>query len=295
MPKKNSLGFMENQLKILLNYCKAVRNTPRLSYNKFHRQYSPYSRIQSTVELANKAYRRGAISGPFLYANVGIEVHLMDDVDNPRELLEECKNDEKTTMAIALRGEWSFIQFQYGASMLQYMDQIVPNYYSPRLNGSIEDLNPKEKGRLPTDLYPHGWLEEHWKIYDLMSAPRKVSFRATGDCIGLHWKTTKLRYQEVLDQCKVLTAFFPLGSEGYSYHVVTFKTEYELGFLRTLAKLDRTSYIYKVEDIIILGLFLKPGPKAHKKSTKQFTHLEEIGLIHDLHVSIPWDSYSRFI
>ncbi|MGD2250393.1 MAG: hypothetical protein PVF58_18510 [Candidatus Methanofastidiosia archaeon] len=294
MQEKNEVGFTEKHLKILLTYCKTIRKNPKLSYNTFHKEYHPYSRIQSTVTLINKAYKKGVVYGPLLYANVGIEVHLMDDIDNPSKFLEECKNDEKTTMAIPLRGEWSFIHFKYGASMLTYMDQILPGFYSSS-NECIENLCVTKKGVLPIDLYPHGWSETHWKIYELMYSPRDCTFKGIGDCMGVHWKTVKKYFLEVLGHCKVLMSFFPLGDKGYSYHVVTFKTAYEVGILNALKKLDRTSYIFKVEDIIILGLFLKPGPKAHEKSTKWFTYLEEVGLIHDLHVSIPWDAYSKFV
>jgi hypothetical protein len=294
MPKKNSLGFMENQLKILLNYCKAVRNTPRLSYNKFHRQYSPYSRIQSTIELVNKAYRRGAISGPFLYANAGIEVHLMDDVDNPRELLEECKNDEKTTIAIALRGEWSFIRFQYGASMLQYADSIIPNCVSNNDIGNLT-IDEQGKGRLPLDPYPHGWSEDHWNVYGSMGSPRDTTYRKVGQRVGLHWKTVRKYYEEILEQCKVLTCFFPLGIEGHSPHIITFKTDYELGLIKGLRKLCSTTYVYKSENTFILDLHLQPYPEIYKESTKRFVHLEEIGLVHDLHVSTPYVMFNRFI
>jgi hypothetical protein len=293
--EKNSAEFRVDQLKILLNYSKAVIPWPKISYNTFHRKYSPFSRIQTTVNLINKAYQKKVICGPYLYTNMGIEVHFYSDVDNRSEMLKKCLEDEKTTIAIALRGEWSFILFRYGVSMLKFMDQIVPSFYSPGSNGTIKNLYFDEKGKLPLDGYPHGWLDEHWKIYNLMYAPREVSFKDIGERIDLHWRTVKKRYTEVLEQCKILMGFFPLGNEGYSYHVVTFKTEYEIGLYKALKKLNKTSYIYKTEDTIMLGLFLEPTATAHEESSRQFTHLEEIGLIHDLHISIPLNSESAFV
>ena len=294
MPKKNSLGFTKGHLKLLLNYCIATRKKPRMPHNEFHRKYSYYFRKKSTAELINKGYERKAIADPMLYANIGFDVTILNNVDNLGELLKECEEDPKTKFALALRGELSFIRFRRGPSTLSFYQNIIPNFYSDSDN-CIENLNIEEKGKLPRDPYPHGWSEEHWAIYEVLRFPRRKTFREVGKELELHWETVKKYYTEVLGQCKVLTSFFPLGNEGYSYQVVTFKTKYEVGVLRALKKLNRTSYLYKAEDTIILGLFLEPIPRAYENSADRFVYLEEIGMIHDLHVSIPLDYHQENI
>ena len=286
MPKKNKLGFTERQLKVLLNYCNAVRKEPRIPYQKIHKYYSSYRRRKSTIDLIQKAYAREVVTGPVLYANIGIEVSFMDDVDNPMELLQKCEKDNETTLAYALDGHWSFIQFKRGASTLQYTDSIIPRSY-PDSNCHIEDIMFDEKGQLPTDLYPHGWSDGHWEIFRSMRTPRNVTLKEIVKKTGFAWETVKKYYNEVVRQCKIQCCFFPLGKEGYSHQVVTFETDYEIGLLEALKKLDRTTYIYKISGIIMLVLCLTPRPKDFNISTNKFKELEEKGYIRDLHICTP--------
>ena len=236
MPKKNSLGFTKDHLTLLLTYCIAARETPRMPYNEFHRKYSYYSRKKSTAELITKGYERKAIAGPVLYANTGIDVTILKNVDNPREMLKECDKDPKTKYALALRGELSFIQFRQGPSTLSYYQNVIPGSYSG-FTDCVTNLTFEEKGILPEDPYPHGWSDEHWALYEILRFPKRKPFRDAGKELGLTWETVRKYYTEVLEQCKVLTSFFPLGSEGYSYQVVTFKTKYEVGVLKALKRL----------------------------------------------------------
>jgi hypothetical protein len=104
---------------------------------------------------------------------------------------------------------------------------------------------------------------------------------------GLAWKTVKKYYMEIIEQCKVLSCFFPLGKEGYSLQLVTFKTDYEKGVVKALVKLNRTTFIYKADGIIILCLYLIPRPKDFNISTDKFKKLEEEGYIRDLHICTP--------
>jgi hypothetical protein len=286
MPERNELGFTEKQLRILLNYCKATRKDPRISYQKIHRSFSPYSRRKSTVDLIKKGYEKEVITGPVLYANIGIEVTFMDNVGDPMKLLQEYEKDNETTLAYALDGQWSFIHFKRGASTLQYANSTIPLSY-PDSNYHIEDISFDEKGQLPVDLYPHRWLEEHWEIYKIMASPRNVTLREVSKKTGLAWETVKKYYYEIVNQSRVLTCFFPLGKEGYSHQVVTFRTDYEIGLLKSLRKLDRTTFVYKINGIIMLVLCLIPRPRDFNISTDKFRNLEENGYIHDLHICTP--------
>jgi hypothetical protein len=279
-------GFKENHLKILLNYCKTSRIDPRLKYIQFHKKYHPYSRIQSTIDLINAGYKHEIITDPILYANVGIEVNLVEEINDPLEHLKECKRDQNTTLAYALHGDWSFIHFKYGASMLKFADSILPHSHTNSLH--IEDIEfLEQKGKLPEDPYPHGWLDEHWDIYRVLKRPSSLTFREAGKKIDMSWDSVKKYFHEVLKQCKVLTCFFPLSKNGYSHQIVTFETDYEIGILNALKNLNRTSYIYKAEEMIILILFLVPRPLDFNISTDFFKKLEEEEYIQDLHVCTP--------
>lgn len=91
--------------------------------------------------------------------------------------------------------------------------------------------------------------------------------------------------------CKSLVAFFPRGYSGYARLLVTFKTKYETGLKESLEKLDRSSYLWKFNDTIILILFVDD----YNGTCEQFNVLEEIGMIHDLRVSIPIRYYEPHI
>jgi hypothetical protein len=290
--KKNIAGFTQKHLKLLLKYCAATRNEPKISYSNFHKQYSYYFRRQSTFDLLKKAYDKEVIAGPLIYANVGIEVEILDNVDNHRRLLKESDTDPKIRLAYALcgGGQKSFIQFKRGASTLSFYQNVIPHYYSD--DNSIEEIVFKEKGKLPRDPYPHGWTETHWAIYEDFRFPRRKTFRDLGKELNLAWDTVKKYYEEVLEQCKVCTSFFPIGRSNYSFQIVVFETEYETSVLRALKKINHTSYLYKFNNTIILALFLEPHPGAYERSADHFANLEEMGIIHGLRVSIP-RNYSR--
>lgn len=81
--------------------------------------------------------------------------------------------------------------------------------------------------------------------------------------------------------------FFPIGFENYQYVLLTFKTKYEVGLEKALSKLDRTTYLYKYNELIVLQLQVDPTGQEYNKVAARFEELEEMGIIHDLSVSIP--------
>jgi hypothetical protein len=291
--KKNPAGFTERQLKLLLDYCYAARQNPKVPTSKIHRNYSSYSRRKSITDIINKAYMRKVITGPVLFTNSGIEVSLINDVSNPREFFENCKKDEKTTLAVVSHGYWSIFLCKRGANTLQYHDSILPNNRCISHN-KAEKIFFEEGGTLPTDLYPHKWFEEHWNIYYCMKYPRNKTFREAGKELGIDWVTTREYFLDVLKQCKIITNFFPLGTEAYSPLLVTLKTNHETGLIKGLRSLDRTTYLYKAENTLILLIGIDPVPRAQNHLTDKFERLEEIGLISDLHISTPFDWHKAF-
>ena len=290
---KNRLGFTQKQLKTILDFCTEAGKEPRLSYSEFHRRYNPYSRKQSTIKLLNKAYSRTVITGPFIYCNRGIEVTLIKDERSPLKMLKEKKHDNETNYAIALSGDWSLISFKYGASTLEHTCTVIPASLSST-QVEVEDLMFYEEGKLEPDPYPHGWDELDWSIYELLDYPREVSYLEVGKKLGVSWKTVQYRFKKMLTQCKTLSCFFPFGYSGYNKLFVTFRTKYEVGLVKALRKLDRTTYLWKSRDTIILSLFFPPEPMSYNRGVERLKELEERGVIHDLHVSIPIRWYNVF-
>ncbi len=144
-----------------------------------------------------------------------------------------------------------------------------------------------EEGKIESDPSPKEWDELDWAVYETFGYPREISFVRAGQILDVPWTTVKYRYERILQQCRVLNCFFPLGHAGYHYIVLTFGTKYETGLVRALQRIDRTTYIYKFRGTILLILFLLPHPLSYNKAGDRFKELEEMGIIHDLRVSIP--------
>lgn len=282
--RKNELGFTPNQLRMILDFCTKVCEDPRMSLTRYHRRYSLYRRQNTTAKILKKAQEKQVVNGPIMFCNSGIDVTLTKTDENPLRLFEEKENDDRTTRIMALCGDWSFIWFRKGATTLRYFNVILPSY--PQ-KVDLESLNFNEEGTLKDDPFPLGWDETDWDIYHEMRIVRKLSFLEVSKKLNVSRMTVKKRFEKMMTQCKVLTSFFPLGYHGYDYLLLTLKTKYEIGLEKALSKLDRSTFLYKYKDMIILILFTSPEPQSYNNVTNRFKELEESGIIHDLCVSIP--------
>jgi len=286
--KKNPVGFTERQLKILLNYCHFARKDPKVHISRIQKVFTSYARRKSVSDMIHKAYEKKVISGPFLFTNCGIEVSLINDVDNPTEFFENCKKDKKTTLVVVSHGYWPIFLCKIGANTLQYHESILP--FNGRISEKkIEKIFYEQKDELPIDPFPHGWFEKHWEVYYCFRSPRLMTFRKAGEILKMDWSSVRDYYIEILNQCKVITTFFPLGREAYSPLLVTFKTLYENGIVNGLKTLNRTTYLYKTDNTLILLIGIGTVPREQNLITKKFQRLEEMGLISDLHISTPYD------
>jgi len=286
VPKKNVIGFTDKQLSLLLNYCRATLNNPRIPYNKFHSKYSFYSRKQSTADLISKAYEKVVVTGPFLYCSSNLEVVLLDNINNPLKHWKEQKSNPNIPFSMALQGDWDYLAFKRGANTLDYTETPIPSF--PALC-TLENIYFEEEGILTRDKYPHGWDEVDWEVFGAMRRARAESYKAIGEKLGISIFAVREHYLRILNQVKTLICFFPIGFYNYQYLVVTFSTKYEIGLERALKKLDRTTYLYKSEGRVILHMQVNSGPAAMNRVIARFKELEEIGIIHDFRASIPME------
>ena len=268
---------------LIRNFCAKLSEKPRFPPSRFHND-SPYSRKQTTISIINNAFEKRVVIGPYLYCNSNIEVELIDNLEKPIEYWKEHKDDPGVNFCLALRGDWSYICFKKGASMLDYADTPLPSY--PALC-RIENIYFEEEGALPRDKYPHGWDEDDWMVYYAMIGAREKTYRELEKELGFSMLTIRKHYLKILKQCKTLVCFFPDSFEGYQYALLTFRTKYEIGLKKALSKLDRTTYLYKYNGLIILQIQIDPGPQKYNSATARFGELEEMGIIHDLRVSVP--------
>jgi hypothetical protein len=266
---------------------------PRIKYSKLHELQNIYKAKRSTGLFVRDALDKRIITSPIIYCNSGIDVEIkfQNEIEDPIGYIDSVKNDPAVTRAVALFGEHSFLCFKKGASILTFAEAVTPTLNS---DFKLEDIELKEKGSLPVDPYPRCWDDLDWKIYDLMRNPR-VSFpkisgklKSEGE-FDFTWKTVATRYEKIMNDCKVLVAFFPKGMNNYSQTFVTLKTDYEQNLRKELQKLDRTTYLYKIGDTILLNLFLDNNIEH-----RVFVELKKKGLIRDLHVSIPVHFWTLF-
>lgn len=267
----------------MYNFSSEILKEPRMRVRAFHRKYKPFRRKETTNEWINKAFENLIIHGPFLFCNNNIDVSLLKTDRIPFDLYEEKRNDPTTTKLILLTGDWSLLWFHKGASILQYTNTIFPQYPSKT---KLEDIIFDEKGKLKRDPYPHGWDAFDWGIYDEMRDIRKYTYVEIGGKFNVTWKAIKMRFDSLLTQCKVFVSFFPLGYYRYDHILLTFKTDYEVGLENALKKMDRTSFLWKFEDTIILVVHYPPE-ESHNGIALRFAELEEMGLIRELKVSTP--------
>ncbi len=277
------------KLYALYQFYLSLVDDPRTDFSDFHKTKSPYRSKDGTYNFLNKAFAENVIVGPFLWCNYGFSVSLVKKSINPLKVIRKLKEEESPsiTHAIALSGDYSLLQITRGGNQLSYAEAIKPSFPAQM---SLENLSFSKKGVLPKDPSPGSWNEMDWKVFHAMRNPR-ISFVEAGRRVGTSWITVKRHYDKIVNECKSFTAFFPKGYDNYESLLVTFKTKYEIGMKESLEKVDRSSYLWKFDDMIILILFVDD----YNRTVNRFTELEENGMIHKLRASIPIRYYEPYI
>ncbi|MBU7012808.1 MAG: AsnC family protein [Theionarchaea archaeon] len=268
------------RLKAIYEFGMLLKEKPRIEITKFHREYSPYESENATYELIQKGFDEEYLLPPQLYCNQGIEVELIKNHRNPLRLYEEKLHEKNTIYAMSLHGDFSLLCFKKGASLLDYMNVIYPDFAGIE---DVRNLEILEKGKLSVDSYPMLWDELDQKVYAFMKRNPRKSFGKIAGEIGVSWVTVRNRFQKILKSCKIFTSFFPQTYSGYNHVLLCFHTKYEIGFEIALKRLNRSSYLYKFNRKLIIILFVNNFNSAVLK----FKQLEKEKIIKDLKVSIP--------
>lgn len=263
----------------LYQFARVLSINPRYKNLKFHKALSPYKTKDASYKLAKRAFERNIIVGPFLYCNYGFTVNIVRDDMNPLKTLKDLKNEKSVTHAIALSGDDTLLVISRGGNQLSYADAIFPSFTAGL---DLCNFTFSKEGTLEKDPFPREWSPLDRDVFNAMRDPR-VSFVDVGRILGVTWATARRHYMKIIEDCKSLVAFYPRGYGGYARLLVTFKTKYETGLKESLEKLDRSSYLWKFDDTIILILFVDD----YNGTCEQFNVLEERGMIHNLRISIP--------
>lgn len=286
-------------MKCILTYCMAnvkdseaaydllrfYRKNVRIKERTLRNEISPYNSYSATKEMVRRIRKNEILFGPRLWINSGFVVEIQKNSrKSSLELFEKYKNDPQVTYLIALMGSYSVLAFKKGASILKSAVCVYPSYPAQK---SIPEIELSEKGCFERDEYPN-WDELDWKVFHSMRDPTR-SFGKVGGELKVSWATVRARFQKILKDCKIWVSFFPKGYRFYSDAVLTFKTEYEIDLKNELEKIDRTSFIYKFNDTIILFLHYETF-----EDIKTFELLKKKKKIRDLHFSAPIAWHDRF-
>lgn len=280
--------FKPYHLQVIRQYVSYCVEKKNVSPTKFHHSLKPYSRKQSTFDLLRKARREMVIFEPRLLCLPDISVNLVEYRGAPLiDLYEEKKKDPNVTYVMVLTGAYSLIYFSYGKRILKFVTCTTPSYPATI---HFDEIDPAQhgKGSLKEMPKPEGWDDLDWGVYRERKNPKRSSVKV-GKVLGVSFDTVLTRFRNILEVCQIWMPFFPNGYHNYAKYVLTFKTDYETGILKELRRLDRSSYVYKADDTLILTLFFDRHLEIDR-----FLKLEKEGIIHDIRVSFPVDSSNVF-
>ncbi len=277
-----------HRIEVIHDYVRYCVETKDVKVTTFHHKNHPYSRKQSTIDLINRAKERKIIFPPRILCLQDTEAHLIGYKNVPViNLYKEKKNDPEVYLVTALSGAHSLIYFRKGPKNLTFVACTTPSYPA-QIHFDEIDITTYPKGVLPEMSSPKTWDDLDWKIYMERNDPTESSVKI-GEKLGVTCRTVLTRFKKILEDCQIWIPFFPNGYANYVPYIVTLRTEYETGILHELKKLDRSSYVYKADGTLILTLFFD-----RRLEIDGFLELHEKGLIHDVCVSYPLKSYSKF-
>ena len=227
-------------------------------------------------------------------------------VVNPRHqtssYLELIENSDITYM-LFLGGKYDFfvtskkeLEFDEKLSLEKESILYNPIYTIPK--GWEKDVNDQlrkiaslhlEKGSIERELEDFlFWDKIQWDIYNIMRTNIQKTFLDVGKCLNVAPNTVRKYFNaDILPNCDIAHYFFPKGYDHYLQSLVVLKTDYEIGFVKSLHKLPCTSYIFPLEDELAIVMFHE-GVNDLMFMLKKF---EEKGFIdyHFLLVPIQWE------
>lgn len=114
-----------------------------------------------------------------------------------------------------------------------------------------------DKGKVERNTYNKlEWSDLDWAIFHAMRGNVREKFAKVARCSESTPKTVKSHFfRYVLPNCVLINYFFPAGFNNYKHCFLRITSEHELGIVNALSLLPCTSYVYPVDNGIILILF----------------------------------------
>ncbi|KYK34487.1 MAG: hypothetical protein HXS46_02190 [Theionarchaea archaeon] len=263
---------------------KLCLENPRIKKKKIREEISPYKTYVGTRNFMERIRQEGIIYGPELWINSGFVVELVKSRRKScLDLFEDYKKDDQTTYVIALIGDYSLLYFRRGASILKNAICVIPSFPARK---RIPEIQLVKKGIIERAEYPNNWDDFDWKVFNSMESDPNRSFGIVGGELGVSWTTVQTHFKKILRDSAIWVSFFPQGYSYYQQALLKFKTEYEKNLIKELEKIDRSSFLYKYDDNLLLLLYYEDY-----RDLQKFELLKKEGKISDLSFSIPiaWD------
>ncbi|MGD2248592.1 MAG: hypothetical protein PVF58_09310 [Candidatus Methanofastidiosia archaeon] len=167
----------------------------------------------------------------------------------------------------------------------------IPKGWKLELKESFKQMESSDfsKGkinRIMEDFLP--WNQIHYNIFEIMKGNIQIPFLQVAEKVGLSPNTVKKYfYNDILPYCDIAHYFFPKGYGHYHQSLVIAETDYEKGVVKSLQKLPCTSYVYPLEEELVLTVFHEDVVDL----MVAFKRLEEKGIVrkHLLLVPLYWE------
>jgi hypothetical protein len=206
----------------------------------------------------------------------------------------DLHNDSKIEYVVVLSGRDFFLTSRekdlnlkkYDLEVVEESNLYTPAYTIPKgwdtpgneaLDAFIE--TDFTKGFIPRTVYEDlDWDDTDWLVYNCMKGNLRQKYIDVSRKTGVYVKTVKRHlYKKVLPNCVLINYFFPKGYDYYEKTILRLRTNYEFGIVTALQKLPCTTYVFPLENELILTLFSENATKVLQIVEK----MEEKAIIDD--------------
>jgi len=136
---------------------------------------------------------------------------------------------------------------------------VMPEKWNNSMDKGLEEMArcEFERGLLERDVGGNlGWDEIDWEIYDRFGGNVRTEYTGVAREIGVFPNTVKSRFlNKVIPSCVVANYFFPRGYDYYEQAFLRIHSRYEKDFIKILEKFPCTSYVFPLEQGLIINLF----------------------------------------
>jgi len=209
---------------------------------------------------------------PFLNYQKFTYICRRESEKNLPSTIQKIDKDPEITYALCLTGSDFFLISpnrnllleKYGLILREKARIFTPifpiprNWMLPMENAFNKLMNYHfERGKIERNIYNNlDWSDLDWAIFHTMRGNIRMKFSKVAQCSKSTSKTVKSHfYKRVLPNCIIINYFFPKGFKKYKHCFLRISSEYEVGIVNALSLLPCTSYVYPVDNGIILILF----------------------------------------